>query len=255
MDTETVAALRRKHISNALSLSYKQPLHIVRGRGRLFGLNTRVFFFVVSLPSSSATFHFSSSLSPFPGQYLYDKNGVEYLDVVNNVAHVGHCHPLVTEAATRQMHALNTNTRYYDENLAKYAQKLTSLFPEPLSVVFFVNSGSEANDLAIRLAKAATGGTDIITLASAYHGHTQVGSGPRACAAAGACFRHPDLILLREKRSRSPLVAVVVVVVVIFPSCSSAHERTRDRLIFLPVILRVRVCVIESTMSPFTDVH
>jgi adenosylmethionine-8-amino-7-oxononanoate aminotransferase len=94
---------------------------------------------------------------------------------------VGHCHPYVTDVAIKQMKMLNTNTRYLDENLGRYAERLTSLFPSPLSVVFFVNSGSEANDLAMRLAKAATGGTDMISIDSAYHGHTQVYKRFKSC--------------------------------------------------------------------------
>ena len=110
-------------MSQALSLAYAEPLHIVRGEGA----------------------------------YLYDADGREYLDLVNNVAHVGHCHPRVVEAGARQMAVLNTNTRYLHGSVIDYARRLAATLPDPLHVCFFVNSGSEANDLALRLAAAHTG--------------------------------------------------------------------------------------------------
>lgn len=106
-------------------------------------------------------------------QYLYDENGVPYLDCINNVAHVGHCHPHVVEAGYRQMQLLSTNSRYLHDNLVLYAQRLMKYFPPELSVVYFLNSGSEANDLAMRLARAKTGNKDVICLQGAYHGHLQ----------------------------------------------------------------------------------
>ncbi len=90
----------------------------------------------------------------------------------NNVPHVGHCHPRVVAAATRQMRRLNTNTRYLYDSLGEYAERLAGTLPDPLEVCFFVNSASEANELALRLAQAHTGATEIIVLESAYHGHT-----------------------------------------------------------------------------------
>ncbi|MBB4062907.1 aminotransferase class III-fold pyridoxal phosphate-dependent enzyme [Gellertiella hungarica] len=105
------------------------------------------------------------------GCHLIDEEGVRWLDMVNNVCHVGHCHPRVVAAARQQMGVLNTNSRYLHDTLVEYARRLTALFPEPLSVCFFVNSGSEANDLAIRLARAHTGHHDLITVDHAYHGH------------------------------------------------------------------------------------
>jgi 4-aminobutyrate aminotransferase-like enzyme/Ser/Thr protein kinase RdoA (MazF antagonist) len=130
---------RRERIGRNLSLSYRRPLKIVRGLGA----------------------------------YLFDDDGRAYLDGVNNVAHVGHCHPRVVAAGQRQMAVLNTNTRYLHDSIVEYARRLTATLPEPLSVCFFVNSGSEANDLALRLARAATGESDVIALDVAYHGHTQ----------------------------------------------------------------------------------
>ncbi len=134
---EEIARLRKRHFSSTLSISYRRPLNIVRGFG----------------------------------QYLYDECGRAYLDGINNVAHVGHCHPKVVKAGQRQMLALNTNTRYLHENLVIYAERLCATLPEPLRVCFFVNSGSEANDLALRLARARTGFTGVIIVDSAYHGN------------------------------------------------------------------------------------
>jgi 4-aminobutyrate aminotransferase-like enzyme/Ser/Thr protein kinase RdoA (MazF antagonist) len=131
-------AERRERLGRNLSLSYKRPLHIVRGQG----------------------------------QYLYDAEGRQYLDGVNNVAHVGHSHPRVVEAVARQMAILNTNTRYLHENILRYAARLTAKLPKPLRVCYFVNSGSEANELALRLARAHTRRRDIIVLDAAYHGNT-----------------------------------------------------------------------------------
>ena len=130
---------RRRLLGPSLSLSYRTPLHIVRGEGA----------------------------------YLYDADGRAYLDCVNNVAHVGHAHPRVVEAGTAQMRLLNTNTRYLHELVLRYAERLTALVPEHLEVCYFVNSGSEANELALRLARAATGRPDVAAVDVAYHGNTQ----------------------------------------------------------------------------------
>jgi len=105
-------------------------------------------------------------------QYLYDDDGRRYLDAYNNVAHVGHCHPEVVAAGQKQMKLLNTNTRYLSELILEYAEKLSATLPEPLEVCFFVNSGSEANELALRLARARTKARDLIVLEHAYHGNT-----------------------------------------------------------------------------------
>jgi 4-aminobutyrate aminotransferase-like enzyme/Ser/Thr protein kinase RdoA (MazF antagonist) len=134
---ETLAA-RRALLGKSLSISYQRPLKIVRGWM----------------------------------QYLYDETGRAYLDVYNNVPLVGHSHPRVVQAAQAQLALLNTNTRYLHDNVNRYAERLTRLLPESLQVCFFVNSGSEANELALRLARAHTGREDIIVLEHAYHGHT-----------------------------------------------------------------------------------
>ncbi|CAK6979395.1 ethanolamine-phosphate phospho-lyase [Scomber scombrus] len=105
------------------------------------------------------------------GQYMYDENGQRYLDCINNVAHVGHSHPDVVKAGAQQMELLNTNSRFLHDNLVLYAQRLQATLPNKLSVCYFVNSGSEANDLALRLVRQYRGHKDIITLENAYHGH------------------------------------------------------------------------------------
>ncbi|XP_049634211.1 5-phosphohydroxy-L-lysine phospho-lyase [Suncus etruscus] len=105
------------------------------------------------------------------GQYMYDDQGTEYLDCINNVAHVGHCHPLVVQAAHEQNQALNTNSRFLHDSIVDYAQRLDNTLPEQLCVFYFLNSGSEANDLALRLARCYTGHWDVVVLDHAYHGH------------------------------------------------------------------------------------
>ncbi len=135
--SETLAA-RRSLLGRSLSVSYRRPLKIVRGWQ----------------------------------QYLYDDTGRAYLDVYNNVPLVGHSHPRVVHATQEQLALLNTNTRYLHDNVLRYAERLTERLPDPLRVCYFVNSGSEANELALRLGRAHTGREDIIVLEHAYHGHT-----------------------------------------------------------------------------------
>jgi 4-aminobutyrate aminotransferase-like enzyme/Ser/Thr protein kinase RdoA (MazF antagonist) len=129
---------RNKLLGANLSISYDRPLKIVRGWR----------------------------------QYLYDETGQAYLDVYNNVPLVGHSHPRVVAAAQQQLSLLNTNTRYLHDNILRYAERLTALLPAPLEACYFLNSGSEANELALRLARAHTGREDVIVLEHAYHGHT-----------------------------------------------------------------------------------
>ncbi len=129
---------RGRLLGRNLSIAYDRPLNIVRGSM----------------------------------QYLYDDEGRRYLDAYNNVAHVGHCHPKVVAAGQKQMELLNTNTRYLNETILEYATNLTATLPESLSICFFVNSGSEANELALRLARAHTKARDLIVLEHAYHGNT-----------------------------------------------------------------------------------
>ena len=147
------------------------------------------------------------------GAYLVDADGGEWLDLVNNVAHVGHQHPHVVAAGQAQMAQLNTNTRYLHDSVVEYARRLSATFPDPLNVCFFVNSGSEANDLALRLARTHTGREDVIVLDHAYHGHlsslialspVQVRPSRRARDAAGHARRAaPGPVPRRARRDRA----------------------------------------------------
>ncbi|MCV6628773.1 MAG: aminotransferase class III-fold pyridoxal phosphate-dependent enzyme [Flavobacteriaceae bacterium] len=131
---------RKQHLGKSLSLQYKVPIRMVRGAG----------------------------------VYLIDQYGNKYLDTVNNVAHVGHEHPAVVQAGQKQMALLNTNSRYLHPYINALAKELIATLPPELSVLHFVNSGSEANELAIRMVKAATGGSDIIASEVGYHGNTNM---------------------------------------------------------------------------------
>jgi 4-aminobutyrate aminotransferase-like enzyme/Ser/Thr protein kinase RdoA (MazF antagonist) len=135
---DDLAGRRRRVLGHNLSVSYKKPLQIVRGWM----------------------------------QYLYDDAGRTYVDLYNNVPHVGHSHPRVVEAVQKQAALLNTNTRYLHEHMVNYAERLAAVMPDPLGVCYFLNSASEANELALRLARAHTGQHDIIVHEAAYHGHT-----------------------------------------------------------------------------------
>ena len=104
--------------------------------------------------------------------FLTSTSGRVYLDMVNNVAVLGHAHPRVADAASKQLRRLNTNSRFNYEAVVEYSERLTATLPEPLDTVFLVNSGSEASDLALRLAMAATGRRDVVAVREAYHGWT-----------------------------------------------------------------------------------
>jgi 4-aminobutyrate aminotransferase and related aminotransferases len=106
---------------------------------------------------------------------MYDEKGRTFLDAYNNIPHVGHCHPKTILSSQRQMSKLNTNTRYLYDSLYSYTEKLLSKFPKNLNKVFFVNSGSEASDLAVRMAKWHTRKDKIVVIQQGYHGHTQIG--------------------------------------------------------------------------------
>src|SRR5215210_6435857 len=106
------------------------------------------------------------------GAHLFDHEGHDYLDAYNNVPCVGHAHPRVVEAGSRQVAAVNTNTRYVQEAVVDYAERLVATFPEELSRVSLACSGSEANDLAMRVARFNTGGEGIIVTRWGYHGIT-----------------------------------------------------------------------------------
>jgi 4-aminobutyrate aminotransferase-like enzyme/Ser/Thr protein kinase RdoA (MazF antagonist) len=108
-------------------------------------------------------------------QYMFDKYGNSYLDAYNNIPHVGHSHPKVVEAGQMQMAKLNTNTRYLYDSLNEYSASLLKKFPAPLNKVFFVNSGSAATDLALRLARNFTRKNIVAVVEHGYHGNTQAG--------------------------------------------------------------------------------
>jgi 4-aminobutyrate aminotransferase-like enzyme len=137
---EARIARRAALLGPAYRLFYEEPLHLVRGEG----------------------------------VWLYDRDGRAYLDTYNNVASVGHCHPRVVAAMTGQAATLATHTRYLHDGILDYAERLLALFPPALAHVMFTCTGSEANDLAIRIARAATGGTGIIVTDNAYHGVTLI---------------------------------------------------------------------------------
>jgi 4-aminobutyrate aminotransferase-like enzyme len=137
--TDSLLHDRSAHLAKNLSVLYPDsPIHVVRGSG----------------------------------QFLYDADGLDYLDCMNNVPHVGHSNPVVNAAITAQLDRVNTNTRFLYQPIVDYANKLTSLLPGPLEVCFFVNSGSEANELALRLVKTHTHRRGITVLDGAYHGNT-----------------------------------------------------------------------------------
>jgi 4-aminobutyrate aminotransferase-like enzyme/Ser/Thr protein kinase RdoA (MazF antagonist)/murein DD-endopeptidase MepM/ murein hydrolase activator NlpD len=136
---DDLLARRKGKLIRNLSISYRKPLKIVRGEG----------------------------------VYLIDETGRAYLDCYNNVAQLGHSNPEIVEAAARQAAILNTNTRYLHDNIIAYAEALTATLPKNLKVAAFCCSGSEANELALRMARAHTKARDIITLDWAYHGNTQ----------------------------------------------------------------------------------
>lgn len=137
---EQLISYRRHHLGKGLSLQYKKPIKMVRGAG----------------------------------PYLIDQVGKKYLDTVNNVAHVGHEHPSVVNAGCNQMSLINTNSRYLHDNINALAAEILETLPKELEIIHFVNSGSEANELAIRMVKQATGEKDIIASEMGYHGNSNM---------------------------------------------------------------------------------
>ena len=106
------------------------------------------------------------------GVWLWDADGKKYLDCYNNVPHVGHCHPHVVDAIAKQAATLNTHTRYLHEGILDYTERLTATFDDPLNTALLCCTGSEANDVALRMAEAVTGKTGIIATDHTYHGNT-----------------------------------------------------------------------------------
>ena len=135
---DVLIQFRQQHLGKSMSLSYAEPIQMLRG----------------------------------DDVYLIDQFGQKYLDTCNNVAHVGHEHPAVVQAGQAQMAVLNTNSRYLHPAIIGFCEQLLATLPDELSVVHLVNSGSEANELALRMAKAYSGGQAVIALESGYHGNS-----------------------------------------------------------------------------------
>ncbi|TNC25333.1 aminotransferase class III-fold pyridoxal phosphate-dependent enzyme [Amycolatopsis alkalitolerans] len=142
-DVHDIVSVRRSRFARSQRAYYRRPMNLVRGRG----------------------------------VWLYDEDGFGYLDAINNVTHVGHAEPRVSAAAARQLAKLNTNSRFVYEGIAAYAERLCATLPDPLEVAFLVCTGSEANDLALRIARQVTGRTDVLVLDGAYHGNTTAVTG------------------------------------------------------------------------------
>jgi 4-aminobutyrate aminotransferase-like enzyme len=138
LDRDSVVALRDQRLARSQRAYYRRPPNFVRGRG----------------------------------VWLYDESGRSYLDAINNVTHVGHGNRRIVDAATAQLKKLNTNSRFLYQGIATYAERLVATLPAPLEVVFLVCTGSEANDLALRMARQVTGRTDVMVIDGAYHGNT-----------------------------------------------------------------------------------
>lgn len=141
--TRKLTDKRNKILGESYRLFYRNPVHLVKGQG----------------------------------QYLWDAAGHQYLDVYNNVASIGHCHPAVIEAVNEQMKMLNTHTRYLHENILDYTEELLQTTPDEIDRAMYMCTGSEANDLAIRIAREYSGGTGIIVSQESYHGTSSLTSG------------------------------------------------------------------------------
>lgn len=137
---ETLLERRARLLGPNVSTFYQEPVHLVRGEG----------------------------------VWVWDIDGRKYLDCYNNVPHVGHCHPKVVEAICRQAATLNTHTRYLHEGILQYVERLTATFADPLSTAILTCTGSEANDIALRMAEAMTGKCGVIATDHTYHGNTTV---------------------------------------------------------------------------------
>jgi 4-aminobutyrate aminotransferase-like enzyme len=137
-DGDPLIAARERVLGPANRLFYDRPLHLVRGQG----------------------------------SHLFDVDGVRYLDAYNNVASVGHCHPHVVNAVTQQMSMLNTHTRYLHRGIVDYSERLLATMPTEIDQVMYACTGSEVNDLALRVAEMYTDARGVIVTRDAYHGNT-----------------------------------------------------------------------------------
>ena len=172
-DVAQVTATRQRHFASSQRSYYREPMNLVRGEG----------------------------------VWLYDENALGYLDAVNNVTHVGHANRAVARAASRQLSRLNTNSRFVYDGIARYAQRLVGLLPPPLDVVFLVCTGSEANDLALRIARQVTGREHVLVVDGAYHGNTTAVTGisPNRYKGAGGAGAPPTTReVLQPNRYRGP---------------------------------------------------
>ena len=142
---------RDRILGESYRLFYRNPVHLVKGEG----------------------------------QYLWDAEGRKYLDVYNNVASIGHCHPAVVDAVSQQMQQLNTHTRYLHENILNYTESILATTPAEIDRAMYMCTGSEANDLAIRVAKSFSGGSGIIVTQEAYHGTSELTSGASPALGSG----------------------------------------------------------------------
>ena len=163
MDNHTLLERRYRVLGRNSPLFYDKPLNLVRGEG----------------------------------VWVYDADGKRYLDAYNNVPHVGHCHPHVVAALSRQAAILNTHTRYLHEEIVAYAERLTATFEPSLAMAMFTCTGSEANELALRIVRECSGGMGVIGTAHAYHGNTA------AVIKLGSVFTPPE--------KRGPYVRTVAV--------------------------------------------
>jgi 4-aminobutyrate aminotransferase-like enzyme len=137
-DGDPLIEARQRVLGPANRLFYDRPVHLVRGQG----------------------------------SHLFDADGARYLDAYNNVVSVGHCHPHVVEAVTRQMSTLNTHTRYLHRGIVDYSERLLGTMPDEIGQVMYGCTGSEVNDLALRVAETFTGARGVIVTRDAYHGNT-----------------------------------------------------------------------------------
>jgi 4-aminobutyrate aminotransferase-like enzyme/Ser/Thr protein kinase RdoA (MazF antagonist) len=147
VDVERLRERRARALGPSYRLFYDRPVHLVRGEGA----------------------------------WLFDAEGRRYLDCYNNVASVGHCHPHVVAALSRQAATLNTHTRYLHDNVVRYAERLSATFPGDLRVCYFVCTGTEANDLAIRIARVVSGHEGVIVSDDSYHGNSNVVGAASTC--------------------------------------------------------------------------
>jgi hypothetical protein len=160
---------------------------LIRRRARVMGASYRLFY--------EAPVH----LDRAEGVWLFDPDGTPYLDCYNNVPCVGHCHPRVVDAVRDQMGRLNTHTRYLTDTVVDYAERLVATFPTALSQVMLTCTGSEAIDLALRIARFTTGAAGVIVTENAYHGVTAAAAEASPSLGAGVPLG-PHVRTVRRRR-------------------------------------------------------